>query len=168
MTVRMGIWVGGDPTENSNGTVEWAGGDVDYSKAPFTMTVQSVEIEDFSQGSKSYTYGDKTGDYTSIKIASGNSTIAERLNNKSTGSVEDKFKSLSKGVQIAIAAAVIGVAAILLCLLTFCCIKSRRAGRRERALADAQWEKEQNELQSYKRMMVSEEELHPRSWGGYI
>jgi len=68
MYVKIGIWAGGDPTENSNGTVQWAGGETEYSDGPFTMVVQSIEIEDFSSGS-SYTYGDKTGSWESIKIA---------------------------------------------------------------------------------------------------
>lgn len=68
MTVRLGIWAGGDPTENSNGTVEWAGGKTDYSKSPFTMVVQSVEVDDYSSGSK-YTYGDMSGSWESIEVA---------------------------------------------------------------------------------------------------
>ena len=69
MYVKIGIWAGGDPTENPNGTVEWAGGKTDYSQGPFTMTLQSIEVEDFSSGA-SYTYGDKTGSWESIQIAS--------------------------------------------------------------------------------------------------
>lgn len=68
MNVRIGIWAGGDPELNSNGTVEWAGGETNYKKGPFTMTVSSLYIADYSTGS-SYSYGDTTGDYSSIKIA---------------------------------------------------------------------------------------------------
>lgn len=68
MHLRLGIWAGGDPTENSNGTVEWAGGDTDYTKGPFTMTVASVEVEDYSVGAKSYTYGNTSGSWESIEI----------------------------------------------------------------------------------------------------
>lgn len=68
MNLRIGVWAGGDPTSNSNGTVEWAGGTVDYSKAPFTQTVQSVYVQDYSSGS-TYTYGDHSGSHQSIKIA---------------------------------------------------------------------------------------------------
>lgn len=65
MTVRLGIWAGGDPS-NSKGTIEWAGGLTDYSAAPFTMTVASATINDFSTGS-AYEYTDHTGDWQSIK-----------------------------------------------------------------------------------------------------
>jgi hypothetical protein len=66
MTVRLGIWSGGDPSKNKNGTVQWAGGETDFHKAPFTMSVQSLYVQDFGTG-KEYTYGDKTGSFSSIK-----------------------------------------------------------------------------------------------------
>ena len=66
MNVRLGIWAGGDSSE-PNGTIEWAGGPTDYSKAPFEMVVSSIRVVDASKGA-SYTYGDKTGSYKSIKI----------------------------------------------------------------------------------------------------
>ena len=69
MYVKIGSWAGGDSTENSNGTVEWAGGETNYKDGPFTMVVESIQVEDFSSGS-SYSYGDTTGSWESIKIAS--------------------------------------------------------------------------------------------------
>lgn len=66
MNVRIGIWAGGDPEHNSNGTVEWAGGKTDFSKAPFTMAVASVYAQDFSSG-KEYEWTDKSGSFESIK-----------------------------------------------------------------------------------------------------
>jgi hypothetical protein len=66
MTVRLGIWAGGDPG-NSKGTIEWAGGLTDYSKGPYTMYVQSAAISDASTG-KSYEYGDHSGSWQSIKV----------------------------------------------------------------------------------------------------
>jgi len=65
MTVRLGIWAGGDPGL-SNGTIEWAGGITDFTKGPYTMYVQSAKISDFSTG-RSYVYGDRTGSWQSIK-----------------------------------------------------------------------------------------------------
>ncbi|EFQ31208.1 glycosyl hydrolase family 16 [Colletotrichum graminicola] len=71
--LRLGIWAGGDPN-NSPGTIEWAGGPTDYSKGPYTMTVQKVAITNSNPG-KSYTYSDQTGDWQSIKVeAAGAST----------------------------------------------------------------------------------------------
>ncbi len=65
MTVRFGIWAGGD-TDNSNGTIEWAGGLTDYSKGPYTMYLQSAVINDYGTG-KAYNYTDHTGSWQSIK-----------------------------------------------------------------------------------------------------
>ncbi|THV64681.1 concanavalin A-like lectin/glucanase [Aureobasidium pullulans] len=148
MKLKIGIWAGGDPDSNSNGTVEWAGGVVDYHKTPFTMTMERVYVADFSTGS-TYTYGDQTGSYESIKIAEGNSTIAQRL--AKPHGAEAHYKALPKWAQATIAAGSIAVFAIALVAFVFCCIKSRRAGRRERAAADALWEKEMQELAEYKR-----------------
>jgi beta-glucanase (GH16 family) len=66
MRLSLGIWAGGDP-RMPNGTREWAGGDTDYSKGPFTMYVKSAQVTDYSTG-KEYVYGDKTGSFQSIKV----------------------------------------------------------------------------------------------------
>ncbi|PYI23828.1 concanavalin A-like lectin/glucanase [Aspergillus violaceofuscus CBS 115571] len=66
MNLRIGIWAGGD-SDNAAGTIEWAGGETDYSQAPFTMYVKSVSITNNNPGC-SYTYGDKTGSYSSIVV----------------------------------------------------------------------------------------------------
>lgn len=65
MNLRLGIWAGGDP-DNSNGTIEWAGGLTDYSAGPYTMYVQSAKVTDYSSGS-AYKYSDKSGSWESIK-----------------------------------------------------------------------------------------------------
>lgn len=64
--VRLGIWPAGDP-DNREGTIQWAGGEVDYDAGPYTMTVKQVKVTDFSSG-KEYAYGDTSGDWQSIKI----------------------------------------------------------------------------------------------------
>lgn len=69
--IRIGIWAGGDP-DNEEGTIEWAGGETDYSQAPFTMYVESVSVENYSPGSE-YKYTDQTGDMDSIEVVSGSS-----------------------------------------------------------------------------------------------
>ncbi|KAH8726524.1 concanavalin A-like lectin/glucanase domain-containing protein [Phaeosphaeriaceae sp. PMI808] len=63
--VRLGNWPGGD-SENE-GTRQWAGGEVDYSKAPFTMTVDSIKVINYSPGME-YKWGDKTGSKESIQV----------------------------------------------------------------------------------------------------
>lgn len=67
MTVRLGIWSGGDPKGNNVGTIEWAGGETDFTKAPFTMYVKSAHVQDYSTGSE-YEWSDKSGDWQSIKV----------------------------------------------------------------------------------------------------
>lgn len=66
MRLKLGIWAGGD-SDNAEGTIEWAGGETDYDDGPFTMTVESVSVTNANPAS-SYTYGDETGDWTSIEI----------------------------------------------------------------------------------------------------
>ena len=66
MNVRIGVWPAGDPS-NSNWTVAWAGGAIDYNKGPYTMYLQSARITDFSSGAE-YKYGDKSGTWQSNDI----------------------------------------------------------------------------------------------------
>ncbi|KAF7906323.1 hypothetical protein EAF00_000602 [Botryotinia globosa] len=75
MLVKMGSWIGcaseaavADPA--TSGTCSWAGGAVDLTKGPFTMYVKNVTIQDYGCATE-YTYGDLTGDYTSIKATGG-------------------------------------------------------------------------------------------------
>ncbi|KAF5017402.1 hypothetical protein F66182_10668, partial [Fusarium sp. NRRL 66182] len=64
MRLSIGIWAGGDPSM-PEGTRQWAGGDTDYTKGPYSMHVKSVYVEDYSSG-KEYIYGDQTGHWESI------------------------------------------------------------------------------------------------------
>lgn len=66
MTVRIGIWAGGDVDNNAKGVVEWAGGATNFSAVPFTMYVQSAQVNDYSSG-KEYEWTDRTGSWQSIK-----------------------------------------------------------------------------------------------------
>ncbi len=69
MQVKFGAWSGGD-SSNAPGTIQWAHGPTDYSKGPFSMTVKSILITDYSTGSK-YTYGDTSGTWQSIQAVGG-------------------------------------------------------------------------------------------------
>ncbi|KAK6880892.1 Extracellular glycosidase CRH11 [Candida tropicalis] len=69
MAIYAGIWAGGDP-DNQPGTIAWAGGITDYSKAPFTMHIKSILVADYSSG-KSYSYSDQSGTWESIKAEDG-------------------------------------------------------------------------------------------------
>ncbi|CCH59493.1 hypothetical protein TBLA_0B06710 [Henningerozyma blattae CBS 6284] len=69
MALFMGIWAGGDPS-NEPGTIEWAGGSTDYSQAPFSMVIKKLVVTDYSSGDK-YSYGDQSGDASSIEAENG-------------------------------------------------------------------------------------------------
>ena len=142
--VRIGIWAGGD-NANNNYTIDWAGGETDYSKGPYTMSVKSVRVHDFSEG-KEYKYGDNSGSWESIEIIPGKSEAKEELDKPPTKSVGQHWEGLSRGEKIGVAVGVIGFVALLAILMAFCCVKQRRLGRKEAALADAQYERDTAEL----------------------
>lgn len=69
MQVKFGAWSGGDPS-NAPGTIAWARGPTIYADGPFTMTVQSVAVTDYSTGTQ-YKYGDTSGTWGSIQAVGG-------------------------------------------------------------------------------------------------
>lgn len=76
MRVKLGTWAGGD-SDNSYWTIQWAGGETDYSEGPFTAYIKSVSIVNYNPATE-YTYGDTSGSYDSIEITGGNSSsVAE-------------------------------------------------------------------------------------------
>lgn len=89
MNIRIGIWAGGD-SSNDEGTIEWARGETDYSDGPFTMYLEKVEVVNYNPGS-SYSYGDQTGDWESIVINDGEGTTASP-----SASAEDGSSSATK------------------------------------------------------------------------
>ncbi|PTB64581.1 glycoside hydrolase family 16 protein, partial [Trichoderma citrinoviride] len=73
MQVKLGTWVAGRK-DAPTGTVEWAGGYTDFSKAPFVGYYKSISIVDYagadaptSKSVKEYIYGDHSGSWQSIK-----------------------------------------------------------------------------------------------------
>lgn len=64
MVIKVGAWSGGDPS-NPPGTIEWAGGETDYSAGPFTMYLKSIQVSDYSTGT-SYSYSGTSGTWQSI------------------------------------------------------------------------------------------------------
>ncbi|KAK6346073.1 hypothetical protein TWF730_010405 [Orbilia blumenaviensis] len=70
MQIKFGPWAAGDPS-NAPGTIEWAGGPIDYSLAPFDMVVASLSITDYSTGATKYRYRDSSGSSGSIEITGG-------------------------------------------------------------------------------------------------
>jgi beta-glucanase (GH16 family) len=69
MQIKFGSWSAGD-SSNPAGTIAWARGPTDYSKGPFTMTVQSISVADYSTGTQ-YKYGDTSGSWQSIVAVGG-------------------------------------------------------------------------------------------------
>jgi hypothetical protein len=128
MTIRIGNWPGGDPAQ-PEGRIIWAGGVIDYDSGPYNMYVSQISAQDFSSG-KEYTYSDHSGDWQSINITAGNSTISNTLNTKHE-TLAQKWANLAPGAKIAIYASVGGVLGIGLMVLLFCCVKQRRIGKRE-------------------------------------
>jgi beta-glucanase (GH16 family) len=152
MFVRLGLWAGGDPEKNPKGTVEWAGGETDFSQAPFTMSVKNVYVEDFSSGSK-YIYGDKSGSYQSIKTVKGTSdiTTAIRNPNSSSSSIAQRWAAIPRWGQIAIVCVCAGVGAALLLALIWYFIRQRRAGRVAHMKLQGELAAEKAEMLAYPR-----------------
>lgn len=69
MNIRLGVWAGGDVGNNDPGVVEWAGGETDFKKGPFIMTVQSVYAQDYTSA-KEYSWEDmdSSGDWQKVKV----------------------------------------------------------------------------------------------------
>ena len=88
MQLIAGVWAGGDP-DNAPGTIEWAGGQTDFSQAPFSMNIKLIIVADYSLGSK-YTYLDQLGTWQSIKAENGGVNDRESQAN-------DEFTKLQQG-----------------------------------------------------------------------
>lgn len=91
MALYMGIWAGGDPS-NAPGTIDWAGGETDYSQAPFKMQIQSLIVTDYSTGSE-YSYSDQSGKWTAIEAKDGEVNARE-------SEAEEEFEKLTDGETI--------------------------------------------------------------------
>ncbi|KAL4962409.1 glycoside hydrolase family 16 protein [Aspergillus stella-maris] len=145
--VRIGIWPAGDP-DNAQGTIEWAGGPVDYDAGPYTMVVKDVHVQDFSSG-KEYEYGDKSGSWESINIIKGNSTAAEEITKPPPKSLSEKWDDLPSGAKAGVYVGAAAAGAILLALFIFFFIRQRKKGRLEHALDDNKFNNERNEMNSF-------------------
>lgn len=84
MKLRLGIWAGGDP-DNGQGTIEWAGGETDYTQAPFSMYVKSVTVTNYNPAD-SYEWTDTSGSYESIKASNGTSSDSSSSSTSSNSS----------------------------------------------------------------------------------
>ncbi len=178
MDVRLGVWAGGDE-DNPKDTVEWAGGQTDYDEGPFTMSIKSVRVKDYSEG-KEYIYRDMTGSWDSIEIVPyvtlllllsspgsgvkraranirddrGNSTALKTLNAPPSLTASQRWNKLSPGGKIGVGSAVGVTSVALIVLAALYCVWQRKAGRRERAMADLAFERERTELSAYQMQMA--------------
>ncbi|KAL9124809.1 MAG: hypothetical protein Q9217_005906 [Psora testacea] len=149
MQLKLGVCAAGDSANNNNYTVQWADGGVDYSKGPFTMWIKSARVTDFGSG-KEYKYKDNTGMWQSIDVVAGNSSAADTLSAGPSQTVRQRWEGLSKEGKIAVGSTVGAVALLGLSLFSFFFFKQRRRGKRERAAAEAAYEKDTTELLQYK------------------
>lgn len=148
--VRLGVWAGGDE-KNDEYTIEWAGGKTDYDDTPYTMYVRSVRVTDATSGATQYEYGDNSGSWESIKML--NTKKEMKLDGDNGESPVERWRGLSDTTKIAIGASVCGVALIAAVIFGFCCIKQRRAGKHEKLLEDAKFEKDRAELMAFRAEM---------------
>ncbi|KAI9713599.1 MAG: hypothetical protein M1820_000982 [Bogoriella megaspora] len=149
MTLKLGIWAGGDPSENEPGVVDWAGGHTDYTLGPFTMYVKSTEVVDFTTGASEYAYGDMTGSWESIKVTNGTAPVVDRIRNPPK-SLYEKATSLSHSAKAGIAIGAVAFAGLCVLGLAVCCIVQRRKGRKEKWQADKEFEKNKQELDEFR------------------
>ncbi|KAJ5396767.1 hypothetical protein N7509_004880 [Penicillium cosmopolitanum] len=138
--VKVSVWPAG--------TVDWAGGLVNYDDAPFTMTLQKMRIKDFHTG-KEYTYGDKTGDWQSIKVADGNSTTLDELNKPPKKSLSEKWDDLGTGAHVGVYVGASAAGVLLIAGFMLWCLRQRRKGRLEYALDDARYTNERTDAQNF-------------------
>jgi len=83
----------------------------------------------------------------------GKSEVLQEIQKPS--GVRNRWAALPQGAKIGIIAGSLGLFAVILLLIAFCCVKQRRAGRKEHAALLAQEQKEAAELQEYKVQMQS-------------
>ncbi|KAI1661995.1 glycoside hydrolase family 16 protein [Daldinia decipiens] len=86
MQIKLGTWVAGR-SDAPEGTVQWAGGKTDFSKAPFVAHYKSLTIQDYSNGVKNaetYSWADGSdGSYQSIKVITGDGSKDETTTSSS-------------------------------------------------------------------------------------
>ncbi|KAF2677014.1 glycoside hydrolase family 16 protein [Lentithecium fluviatile CBS 122367] len=153
MNIRIGAWAGGDTENNLPDTVKWAGGETNFDDGPYTMMVQTVYAQDYTSA-KTYSWEnmDSSGSFEKVKVvalAEGEKSDAMVEISKPHGA-RNRWNALSKGVQIGIIGGVVGFVVIATLLIAFCCIKQRRAGRKEYAAYQAEVNKEAADLLEHK------------------
>ncbi len=86
------------------------------------------------------------------RSARGNSTVLNTINEKQ--GVAGLWQKLTTGAKSGIVIGAVAGAGVLLTALLICCFVQARKGKKEKAVADAQWEKEQAEFNEYRMQMI--------------
>ena len=76
--IKLGTWVAGRQGA-PEGTVQWAGGYTNFADGPFIGYYKSITITDYAggvKGAKSYSYGDSSGSFGSIKVSTDPNSVA--------------------------------------------------------------------------------------------
>ncbi len=76
--------------------------------------------------------------------------------------MKQRWEELPQGARIAIIAGPLGFLALMIVIGCFCCLKQRKLGRRERAIEDAQWEKDHAEMMVFKKQYAAGGPKSPR------
>jgi hypothetical protein len=93
MKVKIGSWVAGSSTAPP-GTVQWAGGLAQFgSGQDYKMVVKSVTVTDANTGAGSYSYGDMSGTWQSIKISGGSGNTNPGTGDDTESSTSSKVSS---------------------------------------------------------------------------
>jgi hypothetical protein len=120
------------------------------------MIVQSLKIVDHHTNVSYYKYGDNSGSWESIEAIDGESPAYKYMHQKSfTENVQQKWNGLSTTAKIAIAAGIGGAFLLAFIAFIFYCMRQRRQGKAERALADKQWDAQQQENLEMRNQMAS-------------
>lgn len=87
-----------------------------------------------------------------MHIPRGNSTALQEIE-KPTG-ISGVWERLTTGAKSGIVIGAVAGVGTLLAALLICCVVQARKGKKEKAIADAQWEKEQAEFNEYRMQMM--------------
>lgn len=119
------------------------------------MYVKSIKITDGTTNSSSYSYGDHSGLYSSIKVEQGQSEAYKLINKLTTAQkVQKQWTDLSTGAKVGIACGVLGAFLVAMIAFAFYCVSQRKKGRIEAALHEKEWEAQNAELMEYRSMMA--------------
>ena len=94
-TLGFGPWAAGD--SDNKGTSEWAGGKIDWSKGPFTQTIDWVKITNYSPGT-AYKWKDQSGSWQSIEVIGAGNQDGAPVNTETAKPAETKAPAATEGI----------------------------------------------------------------------